>query len=106
VESTILIDVWTVEPELQEELVQAIEANVENLAVGHAGFVSAEVFQSANRDMVVLVLRMRDAHDRQTLTDSPELQAAYRSLRQIATSHRHLFRLARSFGAPSPAPAE
>ncbi|HXB16673.1 MAG TPA: hypothetical protein VNV44_13140 [Solirubrobacteraceae bacterium] len=100
-ESPILIDLWTVEAERQEELLDAISANVERLLVHRPGFVSADLFQSANRDMVLLKVTMRTAHDRQELTDSPELEAVYRDLRHLARSHTHIYRLARTF-SPEP----
>jgi heme-degrading monooxygenase HmoA len=105
VESPIVIDVWTVEPEQQEQLVEAVSANLQRLVVGRPGFISAEIYQSANRDLVLLNLRMRSAQDRQDLTDSPELHAVYRELRDIATSHRHVYRLVDSFGTPPPGSA-
>jgi hypothetical protein len=100
-ESPILIDLWTVEAEQQQELLGAITANVERLLVHRPGFVSADLFQSANRDMVLLRVTMATARDRQELTDSPELEAVYRELGHIAQSHTHIYRLARSF-APEP----
>ncbi len=101
-DSPILIDMWTVEPEQQDELVRAMSANVQRLAVTRPGFVSAEIYQSANGDTVLLELRMRSTRDRQALTDDPEVQAVFRELRKFAISHRHLYRLAQSFGAQPP----
>jgi hypothetical protein len=101
-ESSILIDVWTVEPEHQDELAAAVSGHLRRLVVGRPGFVSAEIYQSANRDMILLNLRMRSARDRQALTDSPELLAVYRELRTIATSHTHVYRLVESFGSDPP----
>ena len=100
-ESPILIDLWTVEAEHQQELIDAISANIERLLVRRPGFVSAELFQSANRDMVLLRVTMDSAHARQELTDSPELEAVYRDLGHLARSHTHIYRLARSF-TPEP----
>jgi hypothetical protein len=101
-ESPIVIDVWTVEPEQQDELVAAIGEVLTRHVVDQPGFVSAQIYQSANGDVVVMNLRMRSARDRQALSDGATLQEAYRGLRTIATSHRHLYRLAQSFGAPPP----
>jgi hypothetical protein len=98
VESPIVIDVWTVEPEHQDELVAAISANLERLVVGRPGFVSAEIYQSADREMVLLNLNMGSARERQALTDSPELREVYRELHEIATSHKHVSRLVASVG--------
>jgi heme-degrading monooxygenase HmoA len=105
-ESPILIDVWTVEPEEQEALVAALSANLRRVVLGRPGFVSAEIYQSANRDLVVLNLRMQSARDRQALTDSQEVEEIYRELRAIATSHRHIYRLVESFHPPPPGPGE
>jgi hypothetical protein len=98
-ESPILIDVWTVEAEQQDELVRAIESTLRRLVVDRPGFVSADIYQSANRDMVLLTVRMQGARDRQALTDDPKLQQAYRELRRTATSHRHVYRLVESLRA-------
>jgi len=97
-ESPILIDVWTVEAEQQDELVRAIEANVRRLLVDRPGFVSADIYQGANR--VVLTVRMQSARDRQALTDDPKLQRALRELRRTATSHARVYRLVESLRAP------
>jgi hypothetical protein len=100
-ESPILIDVWTVEPEQQGELVAAISASLQRFVEGRPGFVSAEIYQSANGHMVLSKVRMRSAPDRQALTDSPEADDVYRELSRIATSHTHVYRLVESFGAPT-----
>ena len=48
-ESPILIDVWTVEPEQQDELVRAISAHVQRLVVGRPGFVSSRALPERQR---------------------------------------------------------
>jgi hypothetical protein len=97
-ESPILIDVWTVDPSQQVELAQGISDGVRNVAVGHPGFVSAQLYESANGDAMMVMLRMRTIEERQELTDSPEAHSLLRELGAIARSHVRLFRLVENFG--------
>ena len=64
------------------------------------GFVSAEVYESVDGDVILLTVRMRTIAERQQLTDSPQAHEALRELRAIAHSHARLYRLAESFGGP------
>jgi hypothetical protein len=66
--------------------------------VGHAGFVSAQIYKSTNGTAVMLFVRTRTVKDRQRLTDSTDAQRVYRELRAIATTHVHLYQLVESFG--------
>jgi acetolactate synthase regulatory subunit len=97
-ESPVLVDVWTVDPSRQPELVQRILEVTRNLMVGHQGFVSAQVYESVDHGAVMIRVTMRTIKDRQALTDSPEVHEALRELREIAHSHARLFRLVESFG--------
>jgi hypothetical protein len=99
-ESPILIDTWTVDPSRKDELVLRISDAVRNVILEQPGFVSAQIYESANGGVVMLSVRMRTVEERQHLTDSPEAQKALRELRKIAHSHTHLYRLAESFGEP------
>lgn len=103
-ESPILIDVWTVEPEQQDALVHAIRERLGRLIADRPGFVSADIYQSANRDMVLLTVRMQSASDRRDLTDDPRIQQVFRELGRTATSHTHVYRLAESIRAPGRQP--
>jgi antibiotic biosynthesis monooxygenase len=98
-ESPVLIDLWTVDPSRRDELLERISDNMRNVVAGHPGFVSAQIYQSIDGDVVLLSVRMRTIEERQRLTDSPEAHRALRELRAIAHMHARLYRLVESFGA-------
>jgi hypothetical protein len=97
-ESPILIDVWTVDPSQRGELARGISDGVRKVIVGHRGFVSAQLYESANGDTMMVMVRMRTIKERQELTDSPEAHSLLRELRTIAHSHVRLFQLVEDFG--------
>jgi CTP synthase (UTP-ammonia lyase) len=103
VESPIVIDVWTVESSRHEELVRVLSEKIRNLLLGWPGFVSAHIYESAGGGTVLCQVQMRTAADRQSLTDAPQFEQAYREVREIATSHRHFYRLVESFRQHAPA---
>jgi hypothetical protein len=98
VEAPILIDFWTVESAGRDELVRRVSELMHNHVLGRPGFMSAQIYESADGRSVMAIVHMRTAKDRQHLTDSPEAHAAYRELRAIARTHARLFRLVESFG--------
>ena len=97
-ESSILIDVWTVDPSQQGELARRISDGVRNVIVGRRGFVSAQLYETTDGDTMMVMVRMRTIKERQELTDSPEAHILVRELRAIARSHVRLFRLVENFG--------
>jgi hypothetical protein len=101
-ESPILIDVWTVDSARGDELVAGISDALRTSFVGHAGFVSAQIYKSTNGTAVMLFLRTRTVEDRQRLMDSTEARRIYRELRAIASTHVHLYQLVESFGGEAP----
>ncbi len=99
-ESPILIDTWTVNPSQKDELLRRISDAVRDVIHGHPGFVSAQIYESADGGVVMLSVRMRTAKERQHLMDSPEAHKVLRELRAIAHAHAHLYRLVERFGEP------
>jgi heme-degrading monooxygenase HmoA len=97
-ESPVLIDVWTVDPSREPELIQRIREVMRELLLGHPGFVSAEIYESVDQGAVMIRIAMRTTKDRQALTDSAAAHSALRELRLIAHSHARLFRLVETFG--------
>ena len=97
-ESPVLIDVWTVDPSREPELLNRILEITRDLLVDHQGFVSAQIYESVDHGAVMIRVAMRTIKDRQALTDSSEVHNALRELRAIAQSHSRLFRLVESFG--------
>jgi hypothetical protein len=97
-DSPVLIDIWTVDPASEPQLLDRILEITRDLLVDHPGFVSAQVYESVDHGAVMIRVAMRTIKDRQALTDSSEVHTALRELRTIASSHARLFRLAGSFG--------
>jgi hypothetical protein len=97
-ESPVLIDVWTVDPSREPELLQQILEVTRSLLVGAQGFVSAQIYESIDHGAVMIRITMRTSKDRQALTDSAAIHNALRELRAIASSHSRLFRLVEAFG--------
>jgi len=97
-ESPVLIDVWTVDPSREPELLDRILELARDLLVDHPGFVSAQVYESVDLGAVMIRVAMRTTKDRQALMDSSEVHSALRELRAIAHAHARLFRLVESFG--------
>ncbi len=97
-ESPVLIDVWTVEPSREPELLDRILEMTRDLLVDYEGFLSAQIYESVDNGAVMIRVAMRTIRDRQALTDSSEVHAALRELRATAHSHARLFRLVDSFG--------
>ena len=93
-----LIDVWTIDPTREPDLLKRVLEITRELLVNHPGFVSAQILESVDRGAVMIRVTMRTVKDRQALTDSPEVHAALRELRGIAHSHARLFRLIETFG--------
>ena len=97
-ESSVLIDVWTVDPSREPELLDRIRDITRELIVDHEGFESAQIYESVDRAAVMIRIAMRTVKDRQALTDSSEVHNALRELRAIAQSHARVFKLVEDFG--------
>jgi hypothetical protein len=97
-ESPVLIDVWTVDPSREPELLRRILELTRDLLVDAEGFVSAQIYESVDHGAVMIRITMRSVKDRQALTDSAAVHGALRELRSIAQSHSRLFRLVEAFG--------
>ncbi len=97
-ESPILIDVWTLDSSRKDEVLRRVSDATRKLAREQPGFVSGQVYDSVDGDVVMVIVRMRTVEERQRLTDSPEVHELVRGLRSIAHSHARLYRLAETFG--------
>ena len=97
-ESPVLIDVWTVDPSREPELIERILEITRDLIVHHQGFVSAQIYESVDQGAVMIRVSMRTVKDRQALTDSAAVRSALRELRLIAHSHARVFSLVEAFG--------
>jgi heme-degrading monooxygenase HmoA len=97
-ESPVLVDFWTIDPSREPELLERIREVTRDLLLDHQGFVSAQIYESVDRDTVMIRITMRTVEDRQALTDSPAVHSALRELRGIAHSHTRLFKLVEQYG--------
>ena len=97
-ESTVLIDVWTVDPQREPELLERILELTRGLLLNTHGFVSAQIYESVDQGAVMIRVNMRTVKDRQALTDSAAVRTALRELRLIAHSHARVFSLVEAFG--------
>jgi hypothetical protein len=97
-ESPVLIDVWTVDPAREPELLQRILELTRGLLLDTQGFVSAQIYESVDQGAVMIRVTMRTVKDRQALTDSAAVRSVLRDLRVMASSHARVFRLVEAFG--------
>jgi hypothetical protein len=97
-ESPVLIDIWTIDPTREPELLQRVLEVTRELLIDAQGFVSAQIYESVDHGAVMIRVTMQTIKDRQTLMDSPAAHRALRELRTIAHSHARLFRLVETFG--------
>jgi len=97
-ESPVLIDVWTVDPQREPELLERILELTRGLLLDTHGFVSAQIYESVDQGAVMIRVSMRTVTDRQALTDSAAVRSALRELRLIAHSHARVFKLVEAFG--------
>ena len=95
-----LFDLWVVESDRQQELLDGIEEVIRDRLAPRPGFVSAQIYVSEGHQ-VLLHLRTRTAADRRAIFDSAELQGAYRELRKVAASHVGFYRLLDTIHPPS-----
>jgi len=93
-----IIDVWTVDPDRRDELIGVITHSLEQGVCELPGFVSAQIYESVNSQMVMLVIHVRTESDLRQVSDSAELQRAFREARRIGRTHAHFYRLVASFG--------
>jgi hypothetical protein len=98
-ETVDLFDLWIVEADRQQELLEGIEHAVRDGLARRPGFVSAQIYVSEGHQ-VLLHVRTRTAADRRAIFDSAELQAIYRELRKLAASHVGFYRLVDTIGEP------
>jgi hypothetical protein len=99
-DSPLLVDVWTVEEGRADQLSARISELLREVAIGRPGFVSADLYESVDRGVVMVSVRMQTVKQRQELMDSPEVHKAVRELREIAHSHSRLLQLLEHFGEP------
>jgi hypothetical protein len=99
-ESPTLISVWTFDEERRQEVLDAINAILNDLLPEQPGFRSARLYQSADGNTVVAEVQMRSVAERQAVMELPHMLRAMRELRAIAHTNSNLYRLVTSVEAP------
>lgn len=102
-ESSILIDVWTVDPSRREELVAGIGRLLSEVIGAQPGLVSSRAYESVTGDAILVTVEMRSVQERQQLMELPAVRKGLRELRAIAHNHTRLVREIDGVGGPGQA---
>ena len=87
-----LINIFTVAPERQDELVRLLQGMVEIMRT-LPGFISADVHRSLDRKRVANHARWRSEEDWKAMVRHPAVQARMTPILAIATFQPHLYEL-------------
>ncbi len=99
-QESLVVDVWTVGGDRQEELLDGLLKLIERFRSSE-GFVEARVLKGSRGTAVLSYLRMRSAADLQRLEQDPESQAGLKELQGIARPHRDFYDIAWVFTSPA-----
>lgn len=88
-----MVNIFTVHPEDQEELVKLLVEATESVMRGQPGFVSANIHTSVDGTRVVNYAQWRSIEDFETMRANPDVHPHFREVRAIATPEMHLYRL-------------
>lgn len=91
-----LINVFTVEPENQQRLVDLLIEATEKTMKNISGFISASIHQSRDGGRVVNYAQWRSKEDFAAMLKNPEAQEHMKPIREIATSDAHTYEVAES----------
>jgi heme-degrading monooxygenase HmoA len=80
-----LINVFTVEPERQDELVDLLRSATENVMSKQPGYLSARIHRGLDGRKVAVYARWRSREDFQALAGNPDAAAHMRRARAIAS---------------------
>ena len=92
-----LVNVFTVEPEDQQKLVDMLVAATEKTMSNIPGFVSANIHKSLDGERVVNYAQWCTKEDFEAMAKSPEAQEHMKPINEIATADFHLYELVDSF---------
>ncbi len=91
-----LINVFTVEPENQQRLVEMLVEATEKTMKNVTGFVSANIHKSADGVRVANYAQWRSREDFEAMLNNPEATAHMKSLMEIAKFDAHLYEVVES----------
>ena len=92
-----LINVFTVEPENQQQLVDLLVEATEKTMKNVYGFVSANIHKSLDGVRVVNYAQWRSREDFEAMVKNPEAQAHMKPIMEIAKADFHLYEVADTF---------
>ncbi len=92
-----LVNVFTVEPENQQKLVEMLVEATEKTMKNVSGFVSANIHKSLDGARVVNYAQWRSAEDFEAMAKNPEAQAHMKPIMEIAKADFHLYEVADTF---------
>ena len=91
-----LINVFTVEPENQQRLVDMLIEATEKTMRGLSGFVSANIHKSADGVRVANYAQWRSRQDFEAMLKNPEARAHMKPIMGIAKFDAHLYEVVES----------
>jgi quinol monooxygenase YgiN len=91
-----LINVFTVEPENQQRLVDLLVEATEKTMKSLPGFVSATIHKSADGVRVANYAQWRSRQDFAAMLKNPQATAHMKPITEIATFDAHLYEIAES----------
>ena len=92
-----LVNVFTVEPEDQQKLVDMLVGATEKTMKNIPGFVSANIHKSLDGKRVVNYAQWRSAEDFEAMVKAPEAQEHMKPIMEIAKADFHLYEVIDSF---------
>lgn len=94
-----LINVFTVNPENQQKLVDMLVEATQKTMSHVPGFVSASIHKSADGTRVANYAQWRRAEDCQAMLKDPRAAEHMKPIREIATNDANLYEVVESFTA-------
>ncbi len=92
-----LINVFTVEPENQQKLVDLLVEATEKTMKNVSGFISANIHKSLDGVRVANYAQWRSREDFETMVKNPEAQKHMKPIAEIAKADFHLYEVADTF---------
>lgn len=86
-----LINVFTVDPDDQDELVDCLVSATEAMMADKPGFVSANLHASLDGERVVNYAQWQSRADFEAIFEDPDVQSHMAEIEAIATADYHLY---------------
>lgn len=93
-ELTTLVNVFTVEPDAQQVLVDLLIEATDRLMRHLPGFISANIHASLDGTRVANYAQWRSVEDFQTMLQDPAAGQHFEAINGLATAEPHLYRVA------------